>query len=183
LLTHCTPLEKKIMELLLEKLNVSNLYELFQVKQREDDTSVIKQAFFKKVQEYHPSVKDNTKYEENLKTFELICDAYGILYNSNVKKEYDDRGLKRAVQVYEAYKANKSKPFQTSVRVDVSIGDIYTNKEIEVKYERTVLCKTCYGFSLCPICYGTGTITVKETVPGAIKGWQSRTIEKKASIL
>ncbi len=118
----------------------------------QDDSTQIKKKYYKLSFKYHPDKNDS----DDASLFNLINEAYNVLCNEELRKEYDvkSRFGKNYNEYYElfdidydfSYKDAKDK-FENFKKYEVNnviveIDDSFSSK---VEYERWVKCKTCDG--------------------------------------
>lgn len=70
-------------------------YEVLGVSQRDFDEKLVKKQYYKLCKEYHPDLKQEDDKEESnsSKKFHMIKDAYFLLKDPLLKKQYDSFGL------------------------------------------------------------------------------------------
>ena len=132
-------------------------YEVLGVDEDATDRQ-IKKAFRKLSVKYHPDKNKGNK--EAGEKFQLINNAYEVLGNPDKRVLYDAGGQKMVVQNERG--ANQMDPFaaffggggggqrrnaqkgrDVSVRVDVTLEDLYNGAERTAEIERRVICRGC----------------------------------------
>ena len=131
-------------------------YEVLGVEEDATDRQ-IKKAFRKLSVKYHPDKNKGNK--EAQEKFQLINNAYEVLGNPDKRVLYDAGGQKMVTQNEQS--ANQMDPFaaffgggggqrrnakkgrDVSVRVDVTLEDIYNGAERTAEIERRVICRGC----------------------------------------
>ena len=131
-------------------------YEILGVEEDATDRQ-IKKAFRKLSVKYHPDKNKGNK--EAQEKFQLINNAYEVLGNPDKRVLYDAGGQKMVTQ--NEQNANQMDPFaaffgggggqrrnakkgrDVSVRVDVTLEDIYNGAERTAEIERRVICRGC----------------------------------------
>ncbi|MFV2014333.1 MAG: DnaJ domain-containing protein, partial [Candidatus Heimdallarchaeota archaeon] len=132
----------------------------------------IKKAYRKLAHLHHPdkNLSDNAK-----QTFQEIQDAYQILTDTQQKQGYDNNSYHG--RYYNAFQFNFKKGksgyeehLNINTEIEITLSDIYTNKNKTFTYSRNVTCKQCKGtgfepndnWSECLFCSGHGTINGKK---------------------
>lgn len=159
----------------------------------------IKKAYRKLAIQYHPDKNPGEKQKEAEAKFKEVTEAYEVLTDPNKKENYDrfgntegpnindinfgDFGGFRDINIdfgnFGRAHQRRSGPVQRrgsniQCNVQVSLEDIFFEREILIKIRRDEECTECKGFGSkdsndvvnCPTCDGTG-IHVQQPAPGA----------------
>lgn len=112
-----------------------------------DDTASaedIKKAYRKLAKKYHP---DTNPGDEAASKMQEVNEAYETLSNSERKASYDF-SRKDPFDVFRNVHTNMYSydiPMHITILIDVTLEDIYENKNITKEYKRYVPCDTCNG--------------------------------------
>lgn len=155
----------------------SKLYNTLGVA-KDADSETIRKAYRKLALRYHP---DKCKEEGAEEKFKEISQAYKVLSNKESREMYDRFGedyLKREngegggggmfnpfdifKRAQENHRVRKPKPI--GAEVTVNLKQLYMEEEVEVVYDRVLVCKKCKGIgcksksdiSSCAPCGGRG---------------------------
>uniref|UniRef100_A0A6B2L851 J domain-containing protein n=1 Tax=Arcella intermedia TaxID=1963864 RepID=A0A6B2L851_9EUKA len=163
--------------------------------------SDIKQAYRKLAFANHPDKHPND--EEKKKVYQRVTEAYEVLSDEEKRRIYDQygkEGLKNNGVRQQSFDMNdifssffgggggggrknqipKGNP--VTIKLQVTLEDLYIGKEVEVLQRRQVLCPHCRGtgaetpddIGKCSTCGGTGTKTTTQTIgPGFVQRTQS----------
>ena len=119
-----------------------------------DDSKKIKKKYYQLSKKFHP---DLNKDEESLDKFRLITEAYDILMDEVLRKEYDTKSkwgssydeLTELLNfefnnLSKAWDEDRYEDFKKKegLNIIIYIDDTFNG---EVEYERYVICKTCKG--------------------------------------
>ncbi len=152
----------------------------------------IKKAYKKLAKKYHPDINKSKDAEEK---FKKINEAASVLLDDNKRKNYDRFGsnfentgfgydfsnfdfedLFNDIFGFDFGFKKKRKAEDIKVELEVTLKDLYYNKEIKFKIEKNEVCDLCKGrgaekeedIILCETCKGTGRIRrVKKTIFGS----------------
>lgn len=147
----------------------------------------IKKAYRKLALKYHPDQNQDKKAEEE---FRKIQEAYDVLSHPEKRQQYDTFGfvdpetsrqrqnpfhqysgfgfdfddILRGFnsQFHNVKQRRPRKGSNISAKIKVKLKDIMNQKELEIAYNKNILCQTCHGegglkTESCPDCYGSGT--------------------------
>jgi DnaJ family protein A protein 2 len=181
-------------------------YDLFNVKS-DASQDEIKKAYLKLATKEHPD-KCVDKSPEGIKNatekFQNITHAYGVLSDSNKRAVYDRHGKSGLDENPSGEQANpfdmfqnifggngfgfngfnermtrqKSKPPPTKHVLNVSLADLYTGKDFDIKLKQQCTCTNCQGkgttnpdaIKRCDTCNGKGQVTqLRQVGPGMIQ--------------
>jgi DnaJ family protein A protein 2 len=189
-----------------KKVKETEFYDLFNVKPdaKEDE---IKKAYLKLASKKHPD-KCSDKSPEGIKKateqFQNITYAYGVLSDSNKREVYDSYGKSGLNEnptgehsnpfdmfqnifggngfgfngFNERMTRQKPKPPPTKHVLNVSLADLYTGKDFEIKLKKQITCTNCHGkgspnpdaIKRCDTCNGKGQVTqLRQVGPGMIQ--------------
>lgn len=146
----------------------------------------INKAYRDKALKWHPDRNLNNQ-EEAAKQFKQVSAAFEVLNNPKKRREYDEFGEVSQAPQYRNSRFYKNPfyefvdgmfrddPFSASedekllgdyiiVPCDIDLFDVLTGKEVEITYERKVVCKECNGSGgkkkRCKECNGSGSRTI-----------------------
>lgn len=141
-----------------------NFYEILEVDKTATEEE-IKKSYRKLSMKYHPDKTGGDKEAEE--KFKAIAEAWATLSDPDKKQRYDDKlNGKTPHQMFrEAFFNDESmKGESIAVTVILTLEEIYSGVEKNIKYERGVLCNSCggngsrFGKSMraCSACGGAG---------------------------
>ena len=162
-----------------------NYYDILGVSQNATPDE-IKKSYRKLAAKYHPDKNPGDKEAEE--KFKEVAEAYDTLSDSEKKQQYDWQQTMGSGQGdpwgafgggfggfggfsgFGGFGGFGQKPVEKGqdvyVNVDVSLEDIFNEKEVEVKYNKNAPCHFCSGtgaeggfVKTCPHCGGSGMIT------------------------
>jgi molecular chaperone DnaJ len=163
-----------------------NFYDILEIKDRnlpEKEFEKILRTNYKRLAlKYHPDKNPNDKEAET--KFKEITEAHSILSDKEKRKKYDfEQSMKSKNMNFDSifnnygfgdfFGGHNGMRYQTIergkniyVHVNVTLYDIYNNKNIEVSYNKNLPCNHCNGTGAedgklieCTYCNGTGFIT------------------------
>jgi molecular chaperone DnaJ len=163
----------------------NNYYEILGVDKNATPDE-IKKKYRKLAAKYHPDKNPGDKAAEE--KFKEIAEAYDTLSDADKRKKYDWEqqmasqgggfnpfgggfnpfGGGFADDIFGGFRQRQTveKGHDVYVNVDVSLEDVYNEKEIEIKYNKNAPCHFCSGTGAeggkvvtCTHCNGTGMIT------------------------
>lgn len=151
-------------------------YEILGLK-REASEEEIKKAYRKLAFEYHPDKTKGDKEKEE--KFKEITEAYEVLKDQEKRKNYDmyghqnqfqnanDFGFGFGFDINDFFRQKDEQHLHNLV-IDITLEDIYFEKEIERTFFENEKCKKCNGigynndkFDFCKNCSGDGVIKTK----------------------
>lgn len=189
-----------------------NFYEILGVDENAT-ADEIKKKYRKLSIQYHPDRNpDNKEAEEK---FKEIAEAYEILSDENKRKQYDIERKGGGFNPFEGFGGHGFADFSNFfgngfgrrqqvekgndiyVNVNISLQDIYNQKNINVDYNKHMPCHFCNGtgaeggkVNICPHCNGSGMVSKTQVHGNTIYTTQSpcqhcqgkgKTIDKKCS--
>lgn len=151
----------------------------------------IKKSFHRLSRKYHPDVNPND--DEATNKFKEVSEAYDVLGDVSKRADYDRYGsaqggfnsaqFHHAHDIFSQIFGERQRVVQgPSIRavVNLSIKQVITGDEVEVKFKRHSLCNSCSGYGgtmkECEACNGMGfkvthgRITVTQTTCYACRG-------------
>lgn len=176
----------------------TKFYDLLEIKPTSNDDT-IKKAYRKLALKYHPDKNLNDK-EAAAEKFKNISEAYSILSDPEKRRIYDQHGENGINQngghnfnpndIFSHFFGGGFSPFSNmrrqqqkqecediSIKLKVSLKDVYCGKAIETQYNYKNTCIDCNGTgtkngskSVCNICNGKGkTIKIRQVGPNMIQ--------------
>lgn len=173
--------------------NNKDFYKILGVPKDAGDED-IKKAYRKLAMKYHPDKNPNDKEAEE--KFKEVSEAYHVLSDKELRQRYDTYGTVDVNfdgdgfspdEIFRTFFRNSGfNPFggfgfadegdekimngtDVSLRINVTLSDVYKNVEKEVKYKVNRPCKKCGGTgnvdgktSECPHCHGSGRIHIRK---------------------
>lgn len=160
-----------------------NYYKILGVDKNVNDSD-LKKAYRKLSIQFHPDKNPGNKEAEE--KFKEIAEAYSVLSDKDKRQKYDfEQEMKTnggGFNPFESFRhsgfgdffsgfgRHRQQPIEQGndvyVNVNVSLQDIYNNKNIEVSYNKNIPCHHCNGtgaedgkIKYCSHCGGTGMIS------------------------
>lgn len=168
-------------------MNKRDYYEVLGVSKNASDKD-IKKAYRKLALKYHPDKNPNDKEAEE--KFKEAAEAYDVLSNKEKRKSYDQYGHKgmgasgfdhQGMSMDEIFRHFESmfgggrqhrtiRGADVTIKIDLSLEDMFKGVEREVKYARQGKCPTCSGSGgeekeKCSKCQGKGYMHQKVNTP------------------
>lgn len=160
-----------------------NYYEILGVDKNATQEE-IKKTYRKLSIKYHPDKNPGNKEAEE--KFKEIAEAYSILSNEEKRKKYDfelEMKTKGGFNPFSNFHSGfgdffsgfgRQQPIERGgdiyVNVNVSLQDIYNNKNGKINYTKHIPCHHCNGtgaengnVKTCTVCHGRGIITETKT--------------------
>ena len=157
---------------------------------RDADDKAIKSAYRSLSLKYHPDKNPGDKEAEE--KFKEVAEAYRILSDKELRQQYDTYGTvdgnfsgagMDADDLFEAFmnmhrgfgfdtdvRSRTPKGNDKNIRINVTLGEIYTSASKDVSYSVYRPCTECKGSGSttgkvdeCPHCHGTGHVRIRET--------------------
>ena len=119
----------------------------------------IKSAYRKLSKTYHPDINKEPDAEEK---FKKINEAYSVLSDPNNRSKYDNPPQQH--NPFDHWNVVKTQSFNTPVtlKVNLSLEDLFKEENKNILYQRRVFCRTCNGEGgsgskqVCRTCMGSG---------------------------
>lgn len=158
----------------------TKLYDILKISPNSDNNE-IRKAYLKLAKRFHPDKNPNDKNAEEF--FKKINQAYGILFNPNERKIYDQYGYDYIMKTPSSqdnnnnfFNNNNEQNFFTNVVnliADIKITLYLTLEECyngclkKVSYSKNIKCESCNATGIknanvktCPICKGVGKTNI-----------------------
>ncbi len=184
----------------------TELYDLLEVKPDVNDED-LKKSYKIVAKKVHPDKNPNNREEATLK-FQKVNQAFKILSDPQQRQIYDMHGMKGIENTnggggseggenpfdmfnnifgggnfpfggfHERMTRQKPKPPPSKHKINVTLADLYTGKEIDINLNQQLICKKCQGtgannpssIKRCSTCNGKGQVNqLRQVGPGMIQ--------------